>query len=125
MIMPSICDVFDYRDLTGQTFNDLVFRRTRQHVLVLFYTRWCGFCKGLMPEYQALAAQSYGTVIARINLEDEDLPLEIDGLVEEFPTVLFFPQGRNATALQPVRFDADHTLEALAAFVGEHSRVHL
>jgi thiol-disulfide isomerase/thioredoxin len=111
-------------DLTGPTFNDLVFRRTWQHALVLFYTRWCGFCKGLMPEFQALATQSYRVVVARINLEDEDLPLEIDDQVDEFPTVLFFPQGRNATALQPVRFDAEHTLEALAAFVGEHSRGH-
>jgi len=59
-------------EITGKEFDKVV--DGSKHVLVQFYAAWCGHCKALAGEYEALAA-SYSdskmsdTLIARVDAD--------------------------------------------------------
>ena len=80
-------------ELTPKDFDKLV--DGSKHTLVQFYAAWCGHCKALVSEYDALAAsfaQIEDTVIARI---DADLYRAVGSRynVAGYPTLVYFPKG--------------------------------
>ena len=80
-------------ELTPKDFDKLV--DGSKHALVQFYAAWCGHCKALVSEYEALAAsfaQIEDTVIARI---DADLYRAVGSRynVAGYPTLVYFPKG--------------------------------
>jgi protein disulfide-isomerase A6 len=81
-------------DLAPKEFDKLV--DGSKHALVQFYAAWCGHCKALVGEYEALAATysdvAHDTVIAKL---DADLYRSVGSRynVAGYPTIIYFPKG--------------------------------
>lgn len=80
-------------EMTPETFDKVV--DGSKNVLVQFYAAWCGHCKALSSEYEALAT-SYShvtsdTIIAKI---DADLYRAVGSRynVAGYPTIIYFPK---------------------------------
>jgi len=102
--------------VVGKSFDKIVLDNSKD-VLVEFYAPWCGHCKSLAPKYEQLGAQfkeSPSVVIAKVDATENDTPADIKG----FPTLIFYPAGAKD---EPVTYDGDRTVEAMAAFIREHA----
>lgn len=107
-------------DVVTETFQQIVLDPTK-HVLLLYYTPWCGACKSLAHTYLVLA-QIFETtenlVIARINGDENDLPWEFAPV--SYPTVILFPMNQKANSLLFPK-DQPLTLPHLVRFVVQHT----
>jgi protein disulfide-isomerase A6 len=81
-------------ELTAQDFDKRI--DGSKHALVQFYASWCGHCKTLAPEYEAVAvavrdSRVKDAVIARI---DADLYRSVGSRynIAGYPTVVYFPK---------------------------------
>ena len=62
-------------------------------VLVDFYASWCGPCSRLAPTLEALAAESPGARVVKVNVDDSpELAARYD--IHSMPSLLVFMNGR-------------------------------
>jgi len=103
--------------VTGNNFGDVVDRADKD-VLLEIYAPWCGHCKKLAPEYDALAASfapvSDKVTIAKIDAtaNDPSAAFPFTG----FPTIFWKPKGG-----APVTYEGGRTLKDLQAYVLKHN----
>ena len=104
--------------VVGKNFDTIV-KDASKDVLLEVYAPWCGHCKQLEPVYRKLAkrfSKVDGVTIAKMDgTENEHPDVEVKG----FPTIIFFPAGKDA---KPVPFDGgDRSLKALTKFIKKHA----
>ena len=61
-------------------------------VLVDFYAEWCGPCKMVQPEHEALAAENNNIVVAKVNV-DENNNLAERFSINSIPCMILFKDG--------------------------------
>lgn len=61
-------------------------------VLVDFYAEWCGPCKMVQPELEALAAENNNIVVAKVNV-DENNNLAERFSINSIPCMILFKDG--------------------------------
>jgi thioredoxin 1 len=86
-------------NITSQTeFSDKVLKSS-QPVLVDFWAPWCGPCKMVAPELEAVAAEYAGkAVVAKINV-DEQPQLAGQFNVMGIPTMVVFKDGKEVNRI--------------------------
>lgn len=107
-------------DLTDKTFEKQVLNADHP-TLVKFYAPWCGHCKKMGPDYDALAnalGHSEAVKIARYN-GDENRKFSKKYDVQGFPTLKWFP-GNGA---DPEDYQSGRDFDSLARFVADKSGV--
>lgn len=64
----------------------------RRPMLAMFYAPWCGHCKALAPKLDKIGEAMAGKVfIGKMDLTANELPKKYAGLVQGYPTLLYFP----------------------------------
>uniref|UniRef100_A0A383VY14 Protein disulfide-isomerase n=1 Tax=Tetradesmus obliquus TaxID=3088 RepID=A0A383VY14_TETOB len=104
--------------IVGKNFDSIV-KDEEKDVLLEVYAPWCGHCKALEPVYKKLAkrfAKVDTVVIAKMDgTENEHPDVEVKG----FPTIIFYPAGKDA---KPITFDGgDRSLKALTKFIKKNA----
>lgn len=61
-------------------------------VLVDFYADWCGPCKMVQPELEALASSTDNVVVAKVNVDENNNLAERFG-ISNIPCMLLFKNG--------------------------------
>jgi len=99
--------------LVGSEFDAVVGHE--KDVLVEFYAPWCGHCKRLAPEYEAVGEAFSGVdsvVIAKIDATENDTKEDIQG----FPTLLFYPKGETTA----VPYEGSRKKDDIIEWLHEH-----
>lgn len=107
----------DVRVVVGKDFDSVV-NAPGKDVLVEFYAPWCGHCKKLEPEYDALAAHyksNNNLVIAKVDsTANEVAAVQISG----FPTIKFFP----ADSDEIVDYDGERTKDGMIKWLESNAK---
>lgn len=80
--------------------------------------QWCGHCKSLAPEYEALATRTRkirNLVIAKYDGDANIMPEGIE--IKGFPTIMFFTR---TTKDKPIEYHGKRVADAMFKFVNEH-----
>src|ERR1700674_5620471 len=79
--------------LTASNFEQIVLK-SKQPVLVDFWADWCGPCKNIAPNLEALAQKYAGRLtVAKIDLDSNPKLVEQFG-VKSIPALLYFHGGK-------------------------------
>eukprot|EP01064_Diplonema_japonicum_P031141 TRINITY_DN547_c4_g1_i2.p1 TRINITY_DN547_c4_g1~~TRINITY_DN547_c4_g1_i2.p1 ORF type:complete len:283 (+),score=84.73 TRINITY_DN547_c4_g1_i2:55-849(+) len=100
--------------LSEETFNKLVMDKTKD-VFVKFYAPWCGHCKSMVPEWNALAAAYKGTndvVIAEIDA-DKFRSIGDKQKIGSFPTIKLFTKADKAG----IEFSGARVMDTFKSFL--------
>lgn len=112
-----VVDVVYVQELTPATF-DKVVMDAEKDVLVAFVAPWCGHCKRLHGDYDALAEvyrNDKSVVIARVNADEHRVLGQRFG-VSGFPTLKLFRRGTADKEAED--FEGERSLDALLKYVG-------
>jgi len=105
--------------VVGKNFEDVVYNKEGNPVLVEFYAPWCGHCKKLAPVWDELGASLKTTlpnvIVAKCDATANTLPDEIS--VSGFPTIILF-QGKQQTPFNGAR-DVDGFTSFLQTTLGQ------
>jgi len=98
--------------IVGKTFKQEVVDSGKD-VMVEFYAPWCGHCKALEPEYNALGEAFKGTdsvVIAKMDSTANEIESpEVQG----FPTLYFYKAG----AKEPTKYHLGRTAKEMEKYI--------
>ncbi|KAF9487237.1 protein disulfide isomerase [Pleurotus eryngii] len=102
--------------LVAKQFDEIVFDDSRDVFLEL-YTTQCEECERMKPAWDALA-EEYAPLkdrvtIAKMDMQENDLPASAPFGVTGFPTIVFKPAGTRTF----IDYDEDRTLEDFIVFV--------
>lgn len=81
----------EIKHLTESTFRQEV-ETCSNPVLVDFYAEWCGPCKMVQPELEALASANDNIVVAKVNV-DENNNLAERFAINSIPCMILFKDG--------------------------------
>lgn len=99
----------------GKSFNDLVINNTKD-VLMEFYAPWCGHCKALQPDYDAVGELFKGNdniVIAKMDATANEI--DVAGVnVKGFPTIMFFKGNNKGT---PMKYEEGRNKDAFIEYI--------
>jgi thioredoxin 1 len=74
-------------------FDDYKEAESSEHeILILFYARWCGYCRAFKPEFSETGRKSKGS-FGLIDISSEDDPAWEDLEIDVVPTLLLFREG--------------------------------
>lgn len=102
--------------LVGTTFEEET-SKSGKDVMVEFYAPWCGHCKALEPEYNALGntfKDIDSVVIAKIDATANELE---SPNVEGFPTLYFYKAG----ASEPVKYEGGRSARDLEDYIRKNA----
>ncbi|KAI9205881.1 thioredoxin-like protein [Polychytrium aggregatum] len=105
--------------LTASSFDEVVLKDDKTHVLVEFFAPWCGHCKNLAPIYEKLAktfAPQTNVIIASVDATKEPA-LAQKYNIAGFPTIKFFSAADN----EPVDYNGGRTEEDFVQFLNENT----
>lgn len=108
----------DVYTIVGDTFKQVVNDPTKD-VFVKFYAPWCGHCKHMKPDYEALAHYfaplKDKILIAEIDATENDAPgFQIKG----FPTLIFFPANHKD---EPITYSSARTVDSMREFIFDNA----
>ena len=70
-------------------------KQSEKAVLIDFWASWCGPCKSLAPELEALAAEFPELIVGKISVEDpENIQLAASLGVNSIPALFFYRDGK-------------------------------
>ena len=79
-------------EITKTTYEELV--QGEKPIVLDFWATWCGPCRKIAPDVEALAAQyADQAVIGKVNVEEED-ELAAQFGIRNIPTLLFIKGGQ-------------------------------
>ncbi|CAF1225953.1 unnamed protein product [Adineta steineri] len=81
-------------ELTTDTFYSIVFNPDK-HVVVVYYTKWCGFCQSIWPvlyQTKKFFNNFNDLIFTRIQADKHDLPWHLTAY--NYPTLILFPAQR-------------------------------
>ena len=111
----------DTSKLIDMTDNfDEVVMNNDNDVLVMFYAPWCGWCKKMMPDIEALAQQYSGNKkisIVRVDATAHQ-PVHEKVKIYGFPLIHIFKGNDKAN---PVEYKGDRSKDDMAIFVEENA----
>eukprot|EP01063_Lacrimia_lanifica_P029139 TRINITY_DN4396_c0_g2_i4.p1 TRINITY_DN4396_c0_g2~~TRINITY_DN4396_c0_g2_i4.p1 ORF type:complete len:233 (+),score=68.50 TRINITY_DN4396_c0_g2_i4:59-757(+) len=103
-------DVFELTDATFEGRTQAATGATTGHWFVMFHAPWCGWCKKLKPDFEAMARDLEGEVVfGKVDCTANYLTcsrFEVKG----FPTLYMLVQGKS------YKYQGPRTQEALTAF---------
>jgi len=83
------------KEITSQNFEAEV-KNASKPVLLDFYAEWCGPCKQMAPEFEALAAELSGShVFGKVNIDNER-DLAIQHGISSIPTLVLYKDGTHS-----------------------------
>eukprot|EP01060_Flectonema_neradi_P011955 TRINITY_DN1889_c0_g1_i1.p1 TRINITY_DN1889_c0_g1~~TRINITY_DN1889_c0_g1_i1.p1 ORF type:complete len:460 (+),score=139.79 TRINITY_DN1889_c0_g1_i1:153-1532(+) len=104
--------------LVGSTFKEIVFDE-KKDVFIKFYAPWCGHCKSMIPDYEALAKNFEGeetVVIAKMDATANDAPKGFD--VQGFPTLMFVPAG----STEIMKFEGGRNTKEMEDYIRKNAK---
>lgn len=103
----------------GKTFEEKVLRPDKD-VFLLVHAPWCGFCKKLMPTWDAMAqefAEIPHLVVAKMDGSRNGSPFPDTFSWEAYPKLFYVKAGSKTPAI----FEGNRTIENLKEFASKHS----
>ena len=92
---------------TGITNTNQVPQNQNKNRIVLYYAKWCGFCKDLLPKWAAFEQRNSDKIIIE-KVDCESSKCDVGG----FPTIKLYKLNGEV-----VNFDGPRTLEGLENFI--------